>query len=117
MPLQSDPYFQQQFAGHLETGKAGKTFRTSGPEFDGPAKLSSPRAEGDGLQSLRENTALSPEGTSDSSPGRSPGSETRHRAVPQGRLKTRLRCSPSLTGLPSLIVITQVVQEHSHADA
>ena len=38
-------------------------------------------------------SALSPVGTSESSPGRSPGLGMRHRAVPKGRLKIRTRCS------------------------
>ena len=46
-----------------------------------------------GLKSLRENSVLSPVGTSESSPGRSPGLGMRHRAVPKGRLKIRTRCS------------------------
>jgi hypothetical protein len=46
-----------------------------------------------GLKSLRENPSLSPVGTSESSPGRSPGLEMRHRAVPKGRLKIWTQCS------------------------
>jgi hypothetical protein len=42
---------------------------------------------------LRENSALSPVGTSESSPGRSPGFGINHQVVPKGRLKPRLRCS------------------------
>jgi len=36
---------------------------------------------------------LVPLGTSESSPGRSPGFGMHHRVAPKGRLKTRLRCS------------------------
>src|ERR1700733_9639364 len=41
----------------------------------------------------RAHSALSPVGTSESSPGRSPGLGMHHRAVPKGRLKIRTRCS------------------------
>jgi hypothetical protein len=43
--------------------------------------------------SLRENSALSPVGTFESSPGLSPGLGMRHGAVPKGRLKIRTWCS------------------------
>jgi hypothetical protein len=86
----------------------------------------------DGLEGLRENSALSPVGTSESSPGRSPGLGMRHRAVPQGRLKTRLLRSAVPRGTvylvyrypclrPGLLSArpcgTQLGERGSHADS
>jgi hypothetical protein len=54
-------------------------------------KFQSKKAQG--LKALREISPLSPVGTSESSPGRSPGLGMRHQAVPKGRLKIRTLCS------------------------
>jgi hypothetical protein len=83
-----------------------------------------------GLKSLSENSVLSPVGTSESSPGRSPGLGMRHRTVPKGRLKIRTRCSAVPRGTVELAyhypglrpglfsdVPTGLSAEGSHADS
>ena len=55
----------------------------------------------EGLQELQENSALSPVGTSESSPGRSPGfNEKQSGQSRKGRLNTGLSFQPSLRDLP-----------------
>ena len=54
-----------------------------------------------GIQELPENSALSPVGTSESSPGRSPGFNDKQSGQSRkGRLNTGLSFQPSLRDLP-----------------
>jgi hypothetical protein len=62
------------------------------------------------VKSLRENwNWLSPEGTAELSPGRSPGVGAHKRVVPQGRLKR----SPAIPAVPTgLFVLSHPTQDY-----
>jgi hypothetical protein len=71
-----------------------------------------------GLQTLGENDAPSPEGMSESSPGRSPGwTMEQTRQSRQGRLKAVYEIQPSLAGLIFIVEADPALRAGLFSDA